>query len=156
MVSSRHSWIDALRGIGALLVLAGHGADQFLYDGGEMIGLAWLIMHSGAHTGVVAFFLVSGYVSAQSIEYSPAGFWARRAVRIVPPLLVCWLLSSWWLGTPIGHFWTLIVEVICYLLAPWLAQRTWRWLVLGAPLTGIAWGVALRLAGQKHDRAAIC
>jgi peptidoglycan/LPS O-acetylase OafA/YrhL len=72
--------IDALRGIAALLVLWRHVADAFV-DIGPNVGGRWIAqwadMVDVGRIGVVAFFLISGYVIPFSID--PTG--PRRSAR---------------------------------------------------------------------------
>ena len=140
--------VDALRAIAALLVVWLHVSEAYV-GLGRMDG-RWLyeIAHSidVGRIGVVAFFLVSGFVIPFSIRPGqPApigGFLIKRILRIYPAY---WLsiplgvLTSWWLwGRSIstadvlinftllqdvfgaqsaeGLYWTLLVELVFYAL----------------------------------------
>lgn len=72
--------IDGLRAIAVLSVVLYHG------------GLTWL---PGGYVGVDVFFVISGYLIIGQIakglsngSFSFADFWARRALRILPPYLL--------------------------------------------------------------------
>ncbi len=94
--------IDALRAIAALLVLWRHVADAFVGLGPGVSG-RWIVEWSAAldfgRIGVVAFFLVSGYVIPFSIHPerpAPVGtFLIKRFFRIYP---------AYWLSIPLGAF----------------------------------------------------
>ena len=140
--------IDALRGIAALLVVWLHVAE--IYAGLGPIDGKWL--HEWARSvdvgriGVVAFFLVSGFVVPFSIRRDRPGpigsFLVKRAFRIFPAY---WLsiplgaLTGWWIwgrefsgrdfllnftmlhdvfgARPAeGLYWTLLVELVFYAL----------------------------------------
>ena len=143
--------IDALRGIAALLVLWMHVAESYVGLGGSKgVGGRWLFDWAQAvdvgRVGVVAFFLISGYVIPFSIRAErPAAvgtFLIKRLFRIYPAY---WLsvplgaLTTYWLwGRPFGAadfvlnltllqdlfgappaeglYWTLLVELVFYAL----------------------------------------
>ncbi|MEO6339794.1 MAG: acyltransferase [Caulobacteraceae bacterium] len=119
-------------------VLRKHMAGPPLVPPGWQLGsVGWI--------GVEIFFVVSGVVIAYSMEgISAGGFVRRRALRLVPALLICTSLAAvialfffqtpfrevallWWrtnLFVPaapwlIGQFWTLPIEVVFYGLV-WL------------------------------------
>jgi len=141
--------IDALRGIAALLVLWRHVADAFV-NIGPNVGGRWIAEWGSfvdvGRIGVVAFFLISGYVIPFSIDpnrRAPIGtFLIKRFFRIYPAYWLSVLLgaaSCWWIwgrhfgigdflvnltllqdffGVPAaeGLYWTLLVELEFYLL----------------------------------------
>ncbi|MFJ6797880.1 acyltransferase family protein [Streptomyces sp. NPDC091268] len=82
----RLGWLDALRGIAALLVAVHHFRLLFLIPGGR-----WF--HNNFDLGIYAvmlFFLVSGYIVPASLERrgDVRGFWIGRLFRIYPLLIV--------------------------------------------------------------------
>ncbi|MFD3547883.1 acyltransferase family protein [Streptomyces sp. NPDC058655] len=82
----RLGWLDALRGIAALLVAVHHFRLLFLVPGGHFI-------HRNFDLGIYAvmlFFLVSGYIVPASLERrgDVRGFWIGRLFRIYPLLIV--------------------------------------------------------------------
>jgi len=141
--------IDALRAVAALLVLWRHVADAYVGLGAG-VGGRWLMSIADSidvgRIGVVAFFLISGYVIPFSIHperSAPIGtFLIKRFFRIFPaywlsiPLgafATCWLwgrpfgvreflvnltlLQDFFGVTPAeGLYWTLLVEWAFYLL----------------------------------------
>ncbi|MCX7086643.1 MAG: acyltransferase [Methylococcales bacterium] len=82
--------LNALRMIAASLVLYGH---SFVFLGlPAPLFLSWAPLGS---LGVFIFFTISGYLITQSWQNDPhlGRFFIRRALRIVPGLIVCILLS---------------------------------------------------------------
>ncbi len=87
--------VDGLRAVAVLLVMLYHA------------GFGWI---TGGFIGVDVFFVISGYVIArQSLElhsrgrFSAADFYARRARRILPPLLLMLIavsIAAWFLLLP--------------------------------------------------------
>jgi len=80
--------LAGLRALFAFVVLATH-VNSFTPHA------AWLmpVMHLGAFTAVVGFFVISGYSIAHSIALSQKGFYARRALRIYPLYLLGCILA---------------------------------------------------------------
>ncbi|GAA3468222.1 acyltransferase family protein [Nonomuraea roseola] len=137
---SRLAWLDALRGIGAVAVVAEHM-------------LPWVIpslrpywFNLGMY-GVLVFFLVSGYIIPTSLERrgDVGGFWIGRVFRLYPLYLTVIALvmaTSWWMpirrevprdsssiaahatmlhdvlgtGAAVDTMWTLAYEMVFYLL----------------------------------------
>lgn len=97
--ASRYGFIDSIRGIAACLVLLQHS----LYQSGllgpwpneRLTGFIpnWLEL---GETGVVAFFLVSGFVIPFSLEKTNDFklFWIHRALRIYPLYLLVFILTA--------------------------------------------------------------
>ncbi len=106
---------DALRVMAALMVIHGHG---WTLTGGPGSGL-WGVPF--ARVGLDVFFSISGYLVTASWERTPrlAAFGAKRALRIVPGLIACVVLTAFALGpaaTRLG-------------LADYLSRaETWRYL----------------------------
>ena len=96
--SSRYGFIDAIRGIAACLVMLQHSLYQsgFLgnWPSATLTGFIpnWLEL---GETGVVAFFLVSGFVIPLSLEKTDNFrlFWIHRALRIYPLYLAIFALT---------------------------------------------------------------
>ncbi|RCG29998.1 acyltransferase [Sphaerisporangium album] len=78
----RQSWLDALRGLAALVVVFEHSLDALLP---EIRGTVSPWFDFGQY-GVLLFFLISGYVVPVSLERrgSVRGFWITRFFRIYP------------------------------------------------------------------------
>ena len=79
---ARLGFIDALRGISALAVLASHTAEHSLPGARELIATRFDL----GHFGVILFFLCSGFVIPVSLERqrSLAVFWIKRICRLYP------------------------------------------------------------------------
>jgi peptidoglycan/LPS O-acetylase OafA/YrhL len=79
---ARQSWLDALRGFAALIVVFEHSLDALLP---EIRGSVSPWFDFGQY-GVLVFFLVSGYVVPVSLERrgSVRGFWITRFFRLYP------------------------------------------------------------------------
>ncbi|MER5382707.1 acyltransferase [Streptomyces sp. NPDC002688] len=79
---SRAGWLDALRGIAALLVAFDHSSYAFM---AELRGQLMPEVNIGRY-GVMVFFLVSGYVIPASLERRGCvrTFWVGRFFRIYP------------------------------------------------------------------------
>jgi peptidoglycan/LPS O-acetylase OafA/YrhL len=174
---TRLRYVDALRAIAALLVLWLHVGDSFVHlNGAAPLPGAWLQSLASSvdlgRVGVVAFFLISGFVIPFSIHPAqPAPvrtFLVKRFLRIFPAY---WLsipfgaLTGWWLwGRPFGVadflvnltllqdlfgmraaqglYWTLLVEVVFYVLCVGLLltrslDRPRRLLALAAVFGGV-------------------
>ena len=96
--SFRYGFIDAIRGLAACLVMLQHS----LYQSGLLGGPAgarltgfipnWLEL---GETGVVAFFIVSGFVIPLSLEKTAnvSLFWLHRALRIYPLYIATFFLT---------------------------------------------------------------
>ncbi|KRF07648.1 hypothetical protein ASG88_02135 [Nocardioides sp. Soil777] len=94
-LSSRDNNFDLLRLLAAWAVLVSHsyalvGRDQPLHQFDTTLG----------NLGVLVFFAVSGLLIRRSWEYdpSPRDFWAKRALRLMPALVVTALLTAFVLG----------------------------------------------------------
>jgi peptidoglycan/LPS O-acetylase OafA/YrhL len=93
--SDRHyGFIDAIRGIAAILVMLQHsletsGLQPLTKNSFE---LTWLNL---GETGVLAFFLISGFVIPLSLERKQnlREFWISRAFRIYPLYLAVYIVS---------------------------------------------------------------
>ncbi|MFF2195020.1 acyltransferase family protein [Streptomyces sp. NPDC058157] len=83
---ARLGWLDALRGIAALLVAVHHFGMLGLLPGGDFISRNFDL---GIYA-VMLFFLVSGYIVPASLERrgDVRGFWVGRIFRIYPLLVV--------------------------------------------------------------------
>ncbi|MFI6449168.1 acyltransferase family protein [Kitasatospora sp. NPDC050543] len=83
---ARFGWLDALRGIAALVVACYHFNVPFLIPYGTWVGDRF----DYGIFAVVLFFLVSGYIVPASLERrgDVRGFWVGRLFRIYPVLIV--------------------------------------------------------------------
>ncbi|NUW33867.1 acyltransferase [Nonomuraea sp. SMC257] len=142
---TRMAWLDALRGIAAMMVVAEH-AFKFLLP--EARSPVKAVFEPGWY-GVLVFFLVSGYIVPASLERTGSirAFWISRLFRLYPLFGVCvagvlllmmagWEAHIWWHVRPVsmavGHLtmlqnllhvpnlvnvlWTLSYEMGFYLL----------------------------------------
>jgi len=144
--SSRLGWLDALRGIAAVLVVWEHfSSEARVLPGIREAMLPWV---KAGDVGVFLFFLISGYIVPASLERrgSVRSFWIGRAFRLYPMVLFVlvgllilgsrypqppfagehrgtWLLAHGTmlqelLGVPnaVWVFWSLSYEMVFYLL----------------------------------------
>ncbi|WP_419730042.1 acyltransferase family protein [Lichenicola sp.] len=118
----RHNNFDALRLFAAIVVIYGHGLDL----SGQPVPGFW----NGpfARLGLDIFFCVSGYLVTQSWDRQPAAieFALKRALRLLPGLFVCVLLTAFVLGPlmttlPLGRYalrwqsWSYLLNMALYL-----------------------------------------
>ncbi|MFG1695398.1 acyltransferase family protein [Nonomuraea sp. NPDC049309] len=92
--AGRLAWLDALRGIGALAVVAEHMLPWFL----PSLRPYWFSL--GVY-GILVFFLVSGYIIPASLERhgDVRAFWISRFFRLYPlylAVIAVVLALSWW------------------------------------------------------------
>ncbi|MFF2141080.1 acyltransferase family protein [Kitasatospora sp. NPDC058190] len=88
---SRLGWLDALRGLAALVVALHHfGILELLPFGGAV----WAHFDLGLY-GVMVFFLVSGYIIPASLERrgDVRAFWVGRLFRIYPALIATYVVA---------------------------------------------------------------
>jgi peptidoglycan/LPS O-acetylase OafA/YrhL len=102
-MNQRIDSLDALRGILALAVFAGHAGALWLI---AVNVDAWLVatLQGAARYAVVVFFVLSGFAIALSLHenmqrgFSIARYASARLIRVVPPLVtvlvLVWLLST--------------------------------------------------------------
>ncbi|MEU5861448.1 MULTISPECIES: acyltransferase [unclassified Nonomuraea] len=116
---SRLAWLDALRGIGALAVVAEHLLPWFL----PALRPYWFNL--GVY-GILVFFLVSGYIIPTSLERhgDVRAFWASRAFRLYPlylAVIALVLAASWWVpvregvprdGSAVAAHATMLLDVV--------------------------------------------
>ncbi|MET8870119.1 acyltransferase [Nonomuraea sp. NPDC004580] len=117
--SSRLAWLDALRGIGALAVVAEHLLPWFLP------GLRPYWFSLGVY-GIFVFFLVSGYIIPASLERhgDVRAFWISRFFRLYPlylAIIVLVLALAWWVpvreavvrdGSAVAAHATMLLDVV--------------------------------------------
>ncbi|MEV5498775.1 acyltransferase [Nonomuraea fuscirosea] len=118
-VGTRLAWLDALRGIGALAVVAEHLLPWFLP------GLRPYWFNLGVY-GILVFFLVSGYIIPTSLERhgDVRAFWISRFFRLYPlylGVIVAVLALSWWVpvreavprdGSAVAAHATMLLDVV--------------------------------------------
>ncbi|MEU6712278.1 acyltransferase [Nonomuraea sp. NPDC046802] len=116
---ARLGWLDALRGIGAMAVVAEHLLPWFLPD----LRPYWFSL--GVY-GVLVFFLVSGYIIPASLERhgDVRAFWAGRFFRLYPlylSVIVAMLALAWWVpvreevprdGSAVAAHATMLLDVV--------------------------------------------
>ncbi|WOT40587.1 acyltransferase family protein [Streptomyces coeruleorubidus] len=80
--SSRLGWLDALRGIAALVVVFDHSSYTFMADFRREL----MPQFNTSRYGVMVFFLVSGYIIPASLERRGCvrTFWIGRIFRVYP------------------------------------------------------------------------
>ncbi|GGT35656.1 acyltransferase family protein [Nonomuraea spiralis] len=116
---SRLAWLDALRGIGALAVVAEHLLPWFL----PALRPFWFSL--GVY-GILVFFLVSGYIIPTSLERhgDVRAFWTSRFFRLYPlylAVIALVLAASWWVpvregvprdGSAVAAHATMLLDVV--------------------------------------------
>lgn len=168
MEKERIVFLDYVRALACLMVILVHSSENFYLaalegaPSGEMVDVVCKIMSEDAKTwvsiidgfcriSVPLFMITSAYLLCPMREGQPWGeFYKRRALRIVPPMIVFMVLYSvlplLWGGTtpelawknllycPLnfpgaaGHFWFLYPLLSLYLfipmISPWLQKAT--------------------------------
>ncbi|MGW5162038.1 acyltransferase family protein [Nonomuraea wenchangensis] len=116
---ARLAWLDALRGIGAMAVVAEHLLPWFLP------GLRPFWFSLGVY-GILVFFLVSGYIIPTSLERhgDVRAFWISRFFRLYPLYLAVAALVlalAWWVpvraevprdGSAVAAHATMLLDVV--------------------------------------------
>ncbi|WP_198942970.1 acyltransferase family protein [Actinophytocola xanthii] len=79
---ARLDWLDALRGVAALVVVFDHSSYAFMPELRQEL----IPEFNTSRYGIMVFFLVSGYIIPASLERrgSVRGFWLGRVFRIYP------------------------------------------------------------------------
>lgn len=96
--NKRHNNLDIMRLVAAVLVIVSHSYAVVGLDEPVAIldptGLAW------GHFGILVFFAISGYLIAASWNRAPrvSSFLAKRALRIVPGLLLALVFTAFVVG----------------------------------------------------------
>ncbi|WP_200824823.1 acyltransferase family protein [Nonomuraea solani] len=115
----RLAWLDALRGIGAMAVVAEHLLPWFL----PALRPYWFNL--GVY-GILVFFLVSGYIIPTSLERhgDVRAFWISRFFRLYPlyvAVIVLVLALAWWVpvreavprdGSAVAAHATMLLDVV--------------------------------------------
>ncbi|MGD0074551.1 MAG: acyltransferase [Candidatus Binataceae bacterium] len=148
--------LDGWRAVAIISVLVCHGSEAVFHDGGMYPNAFWYRLTRHGAFGVDIFFGISGLLICSRLlrerrregRISLAGFYIRRAFRILPPYLAyliaigalgycgvlavhhweflsCLLffrnyIASHDAGWYLGHFWSLAVEEHFYLIWPGL------------------------------------
>ncbi|MFE0155230.1 acyltransferase family protein [Nonomuraea sp. NPDC059007] len=166
-IGKRLAWLDALRGLAAVLVVYEH-AVAGLSPSVHAVSGAWF---AAGWCGVMVFFLASGYIVPASLERrgEVRAFWIGRAFRLYPLWALCMagaLLLLPVTGSPLAHLsmlqdllgtpsavsvlWTLSYEMAFYLLVTALftlgAHRRSAEIALGLAAVALA-GAALLPTG---------
>ncbi|WP_223166227.1 acyltransferase family protein [Nonomuraea sp. SYSU D8015] len=116
---TRLAWLDALRGIGALAVVAEHLLPWFL----PALRPYWFSL--GVY-GILVFFLVSGYIIPTSLERhgDVRAFWISRIFRLYPlylSVIALVLALAWWVpvrgevprdGSAVAAHATMLLDVV--------------------------------------------
>jgi peptidoglycan/LPS O-acetylase OafA/YrhL len=141
-VSRRLTWVDALRGLAALLVLAQHALERLQPGFRDWTGRHLQV----GQLGVTVFFLVSGLVVPGSLERAGGlrSFWASRFFRLWPAYWVS--LAGVLLVHQLGRH-PYPPDVRHSLTGTYLANLTMGQAYLHRPdLLGVYWTLAFELA----------
>lgn len=137
----RLTFLDALRGVAALVVVVGHVVE---HQSSSYLDASLRSVNLG-RIGVVAFFLVSGYVISLSLEHQDQRtFWIRRFWRLYP---------AYWVATALY----LVVELGQTTFSPTtvLLNITMLQGLLGLPLVlGVSWTLGIELLFYAQQAAA--
>ncbi len=146
-IAGRYEFLDAVRGIAALLVAVQHGSEMLglpLGRPGTPLDQPGTPLNLG-EVGVVAFFLVSGFIIPRSLERhgSLRVFWLGRAFRLYPAY---WLsLATALVLVAVGRY----VSPFGALPHPWLgvlANAAMVQSLFGLPQgLGVYWTLSLEL-----------
>ncbi|MFI6811902.1 acyltransferase family protein [Nonomuraea sp. NPDC050328] len=131
----RLAWLDALRGLAAMVVVFEHALQPLWPEARTPIKAAF----DPGWYGVLVFFLVSGYIVPASLERrgSLRAFWISRFFRLWPLFSVCVVgmlllaaagwdsLHTWWDGRPVALALAHASMLQNLLYAPNLANVLW-------------------------------
>jgi peptidoglycan/LPS O-acetylase OafA/YrhL len=139
---ARMGWLDALRGLAALIVVVYH-LPPYLFGGRPHVFDGWF--WSGRY-GVLLFFVVSGYVIPMSLERygNLRRFWIGRLFRIYPAWLLTVLLALAGIALLPHRF--LPPGLAAEPVAGILAHATMLQELLGLPnLVGVFWTLSFEM-----------
>lgn len=111
---SKLLFLDALRGLAALYVVLHHAFFSVPVERSGIEAVAEQMLHYG-HQAVLVFIVLSGfclampYANPRAAPMSPALFYLRRSIRIIPPylaaMLLAYALALSYLSSPTGSKW---------------------------------------------------
>jgi len=137
--SNRIQGLDSIRFIAALFVAVDHLLELPRYstlNESSFILKALYLLYSHAISGptaVIVFFVISGfcinypYTSGKPLNIGE--FYSKRLIRIGIPMIVAFLLGTYFNLHNLGVLWSLKAEIIYYLLFPlllWL-RKYYKW-----------------------------
>ena len=107
-----YSWLDLFRFVAATVVVISHARDVLMVDyPGTTAFLPFYVVTGLGHSGVIVFFVLSGFWISQSVlrRFDRADFWglylidrlSRLGVVLVPALVIGGLLDYW--GSAVLH-----------------------------------------------------
>jgi peptidoglycan/LPS O-acetylase OafA/YrhL len=138
----RLAWLDALRGIAALLVVYEH-LTHFLFNRYRLGIEHWFL---AGYAGVCLFFIVSGYIIPASLERrgSLRGFWISRVFRLYP--LLAFVLAVL-VALHLAGLRQLDPHPLRHPLTSAAAHATMLPALLGVPdVLGVTWTLAFEMA----------
>ena len=136
--AGRLDYLDAVRGTASMLVVVHHTAESLAPAYGD-----WSQGHVDlGRLGVVAFFVVSGYVVGLTLsKQSPRTFAVRRFWRLYPVYWIATLLSVVvWVAT--GHEWTQDLGAVAVVANILMIQG----FIGAASVLGVAWTLGIEVA----------
>jgi peptidoglycan/LPS O-acetylase OafA/YrhL len=126
--------LDSIRFVLAFIVLLGHGALPSFSDNliaqskiVHYLDILMKLLQPNGAAAVMCFFIISGFVIHYPYSQSVIGggktlnileFYSRRIIRIGIPALIALCIYHFTAGLFMGVIWSLICEIIYYLLYP--------------------------------------
>lgn len=112
----RNNYIDKLRGLAILLVVAGHITEYTLGIKGTLFNRVYGNIH------VPLFFFISGYFSINNDKYSLFGFFKKKSVQLLLPTIM-WGTAWALLGKSITAYWFLPVLFYCLIITRMIQSK---------------------------------
>lgn len=158
------AWINWLRALAILQVIAIHSSHTFLRNRSPSMDWQWMVtvmIMTASRICVPIFVMISGYLTIAKYK-GWLDFCGKKLVRVIVPFVVWWLVYRFTRSYDY-HFWFIYMIVPLYLLAPmfvWITKNIDKrilWLLIVVLFISKAGGYAgyflmgYCLAGQKFS-----